>query len=120
MGMVAPFTNLTGSFVFVVLRSLKDSTRSMYCCMASSVLVPLTAAQASYFARPTMAVKRGRDPVTSPALACLNRPYILSFTSLPGASDRFFESAAAASNLFLRSLMVAVPLHRLKTHPDSL
>src|SRR5690606_4690965 len=60
------------------------SRRSMYFCMASSAEVPLSFSQASYLARPTKSIMPGRFPLTSPAVACLNRAYNSSFISLEG------------------------------------
>ena len=48
-----------------------DSIRSTYSCIASSALLPFCSFQASHLARPTMSVKPGRLPSTSPPLACL-------------------------------------------------
>ena len=50
---------------------LSDSMRSMYCCFASSLLVPLSLFQASYLARPTMSLKPGFFSALSPVLPCL-------------------------------------------------
>jgi len=46
-------------------------TTSIYACIAISCDVPLSLAQASYFALPTMSKPPGRAPVTSPTVACL-------------------------------------------------
>src|SRR3954468_6099473 len=48
-----------------------DSTSSTYCCLAASCAVPLSAAHASYLYFPTMSVKPGLSPCTSPRVACL-------------------------------------------------
>ena len=46
----------------------------MYWSDAASGGVPASLAHASYFARPTGLVKPGREPVASPAVACLYSP----------------------------------------------
>jgi putative polyhydroxyalkanoate system protein len=50
---------------------LRDSIRSMYCCLASSCAVPLRLFQASHLARPTMSEKPGFFSALSPAVPCL-------------------------------------------------
>lgn len=45
--------------------------RSMYFCMASSLDMPLTLAQASHLARASKLTFHGCAPVTSPSVACL-------------------------------------------------
>ena len=70
----------------------------MYCCLALSSGVPLSAFHASYFARPTKSPMPGRLPFTSPELPCLNNAYSLSKVELSGRSAKFLESACARSN----------------------
>src|SRR5690606_36179424 len=49
----------------------RSPTLPMYLSIAAPLSMPLSLAQASYLARPTMSSMPGRLPLTSPLLACL-------------------------------------------------
>jgi len=71
VGVVAAITPSTNPGATPVNKAMMAIKGRNAIVIAASPAVPLTAAQASYLARPTMSVKPGRLPSTSPSVACL-------------------------------------------------
>jgi putative polyhydroxyalkanoate system protein len=76
--------------------------------------VPLTAAQASNLARPTMSVNPGRRPSTSPSTACLYKGIELQQGGIVGAfAEASGKLATAASNWVCKLLTLISPVDEL-------